>query len=178
MLLPFCWLFQKQHSSGSGSTQSFSLKWINHLKSFLLDVSFGLQSNGQSFGSFLEDRTGRNESFQGIKIEGTPILNLAMVKRLQVKKRLNRKIIKKFVKRFVKKFVKIFSKKFRQKTLTKKIRQQNSLKIFVKKIFKKNHQKKFVEKFVKEIVTVSKKYVGSPISVLRSSARPASGRRA
>ena len=44
-----------------------------------------------------------NMPFKENKIEGTPILKLALVKRLQVKK---------YVKKFVKKFVKQFAKKF------------------------------------------------------------------
>ena len=37
------------------------------------------------------------------KIEGTPILKLAMVKRLKVNKNLQKKICQKFVKKFIKK---------------------------------------------------------------------------
>ena len=52
------------------------------------------------------------------KIEGTPILKLAMVKRLEVKKTSNEK--SKFIKKFV--------KNIRQKKLSKKSGQKNSSK--------------------------------------------------
>jgi hypothetical protein len=49
-------IFRNTKSSGSGSSQIFSLKWTNHLKSFLLAVSLGLQSNGHSFRPFFNGK--------------------------------------------------------------------------------------------------------------------------
>ena len=64
------------------------------------------------------------------KIEDTPILKLAMVKRLYVNKNLPKNLSKNFVKKSSKKI----------------------LKKIVKKIVKKNRQKKLSKKFVKKFV--------------------------
>ena len=79
---------------------------------------------------------------------------------------------------FVKKFVKKFAKKNRQNDFVKKK--------FVKKFVKKNHQKirqKNVSKnsSIKSVEIFIKKFISQfcpTVSVFRSSARPASGRRA
>jgi hypothetical protein len=111
------------------------------------------------------------------KIEGTPILKLAMVKRY----------------RSIKIFQKNLRKNVRQNNICHNIHQKIVKKIFVikfvKKFVKKKSSKKFVKKFVRnirqghqsnnEFYIIDKSTIyACPISVLRSFARPASGRQA